>query len=353
MKRPQFFLMPRKIQTCLLPCVITLLLSLFISHVLAEDNLEQGWANPPTNARLRAYWWWLNGNVTKESVTRDLEEMKAKGFGGAVIMDAGDEPWWGNDQAPQGLTFSTPEWREVYKHCLREADRLGLEMSLNIQSGWNLGGPMIKPEQAPKKLVWSELRVQGPAQLEKPLPKPQHKPELYGDLFVLAYRVKPGIPGKNVFTGVKASSSQEDYPPEKAFDSDSETFWVSNGTEPGEGPSKEKPEWLQFDFSEPIAVSEIIIQPRPDYGPREGEVQVSDDGNTFKSIKKFTGTQKDPTTVKFNAVRGRAFRVVVFNSFDPRNAQSPRNVQVAEVKLNGPEQSWPGGMRSAPTATEL
>ncbi len=48
-----------------------------------QTTLEAGWANPPTSARLRAYWWWLNGNVTKEAITRDLEEMKAKGFGGA------------------------------------------------------------------------------------------------------------------------------------------------------------------------------------------------------------------------------------------------------------------------------
>jgi hypothetical protein len=52
-------------------------------------TLENGWTNPPNSARLRAYWWWLNGNVTRESITRDLEQMKARGFAGAVIIDAG------------------------------------------------------------------------------------------------------------------------------------------------------------------------------------------------------------------------------------------------------------------------
>ena len=51
------------------------------------SDLEKGFADPPNGARLRAYWWWLNGNVTKAAITRDLEEMKAKGFGGAVIFD--------------------------------------------------------------------------------------------------------------------------------------------------------------------------------------------------------------------------------------------------------------------------
>src|SRR5262245_6696245 len=51
--------------------------------------LEEGWNNPPQLARTRCWWWWLNGNVTKDAITRDLEEMKDKGLGGASIIDAG------------------------------------------------------------------------------------------------------------------------------------------------------------------------------------------------------------------------------------------------------------------------
>ena len=121
--------------------LVSLFLFLLPATLLAADSLESGWANPPREARLRAYWWWLNGCVTKEAITRDLEEMKAKGFGGALICDADGSSQDGNDRAPHGPTFLSPEWRELYQHALREADRLGLEMSLNIQSGWNLGGP--------------------------------------------------------------------------------------------------------------------------------------------------------------------------------------------------------------------
>ena len=143
-------------------CLICLFLAGFagwstlfaVPAAAADTTLTDGWNNPPTAARLRAYWWWLNGNVTRESITRDLEEMKAKGFGGAVIIDAGGAEQWGNARVPHGPTFFSPEWRELYKHTLREADRLGLEMSLNLQSGWNLGGPMVTADDAAKKLVW-------------------------------------------------------------------------------------------------------------------------------------------------------------------------------------------------------
>src|SRR5512137_107913 len=127
----------------------TVVLGLWTGQIAAWD--DQAFVNPPPEARLRAYWWWLNGNVTKAAITRDLEEMAAKGFGGALICDAGGAEQDGNARVPHGPDFFSPEWRELYKHTLREADRLGLEMSLNIQSGWNLGGPVVKAEDAPKK----------------------------------------------------------------------------------------------------------------------------------------------------------------------------------------------------------
>jgi len=154
-------------------------------------SLESGWDNPPIASRLRAYWWWLNGNVTRESITRDLEQMKAKGFGGAVLIDAGGADQWGNAPVPHGPTFFSPEWRKLYQHALHEADRLGLILSLNIQSGWNLGGPMVTADDAAKKLTWSEARVIGPTNLELALPLPKTRDNYYRDLFVVAYRVRP------------------------------------------------------------------------------------------------------------------------------------------------------------------
>ena len=156
----------------------------------AATDLEIGWQNPPNDARLRAYWWWLNGNVTKASITRDLEQMKAKGFGGAVIFDANGAAQDGNGTAPHGPTFFSPAWRELYKHTLREADRLGLEISLNIQSGWNLGGPVVTKEDAAKKYVWSEIKISGGTNLEIKLPQPKARENFYRDTAIVAYRVK-------------------------------------------------------------------------------------------------------------------------------------------------------------------
>ena len=74
----------------------------------AQPALAEEFAHPPDSAKLRAYWWWLNGNVTRDSITRDLEEIKAKGFGGALICDADGSSQDKNARAPHGPTFFSP-----------------------------------------------------------------------------------------------------------------------------------------------------------------------------------------------------------------------------------------------------
>jgi len=176
--------------------ILLLVVVQLIPSGAAGGELERGWDDPPTSARLRSYWWWLNGNVTEAAITRDLEEMKAKGFGGALICDAGGAEQDGNDRVPHGPDLMGGAWRDLYRHTLREADRLGLEMSLNIQSGWNLGGPVVRPEDAAKKLVWSQARATGPGKFGRRLANPPRRENFYRDLFVLAYPFKPPPAGR-------------------------------------------------------------------------------------------------------------------------------------------------------------
>ena len=333
--------MKNMMQTKLWALLFALLLVPLATSAIAGD-LEQCWDRPPREARLRAYWWWLNGCVTKEAITRDLEEMKAKGFGGALICDADGSSQDGNDRAPHGPTFLSPEWRELYKHTLREADRLGLEMSLNIQSGWNLGGPMVAADDAAKKLVWSESRVTGPAKLAQKLPQPAARDGYYRDALVVAYRLKQAET-KKVFAGIAASSEQSDHAARMAADGDAETFWVSSGGKAGQGPTRERPQWLQLDFVEPVTADRLAVMPRAGYGPRECELQVSDDGKTFRTVKAFTADANKETAITFDAIAGRAFRLVVFSANDPRSADAPRNVQIADLRLSGKQGAWPDG----------
>jgi hypothetical protein len=164
-----------------------------------HDDLRDGFLNPPPEARARCYWWWLNGNTDEATITRDLEQLKAKGYGGALLVDADGSGQQGNRETVAGPTYGSPAWRALYLHALHEAARLDLEISLNIGSGWNLGGPDVTPEQGAKLLTWSRVTVDGPAEVKRELPRPDAAPTgFYRDIAVLAYPLRHGaaLPGE-------------------------------------------------------------------------------------------------------------------------------------------------------------
>ena len=170
--------------------------SLKTDRTVSFSQLVKEFANPPAESRLRCYWWWLNSMATKESITRDLEEMKDKSYGGASIFDAGSSNYQVARKTAAGPVFMSPEWMELYKHAVREADRIGIELSVNVQSGWNPGAPSITPEFAMKKIVWSEINVTGGKTINMELPQPEQK-LFYKDIMVQAIPQKQGIPVQN------------------------------------------------------------------------------------------------------------------------------------------------------------
>jgi len=159
--------------------------SLHTSLAVNPAELESSFRTPPPESRLRCYWWWLNSMATKASITRDLEEMKVKGYGGASIVDAGSSNYQVALKTAAGPVFMSPGWMELYSHAVKEAQRLGIELSVNVQSGWNPGAPSITPEFAMKKIVFSETIVKGGGWVETELPQPDSK-ILYRDILVQA-----------------------------------------------------------------------------------------------------------------------------------------------------------------------
>src|SRR5580698_6772040 len=137
---------------------------------IGSDALEQGFQNPPDSAKPRTWMHWTNGNVSEEGITKDLEWMKRVGIAGFQIADVAA----GSGQVVEKkINFGTLEWYHAVRHAAEEAHRLDLEMSIFSSPGWSeAGGPWVKPEQAMKKLVWSETRVDGPQSFSAKLPEP-------------------------------------------------------------------------------------------------------------------------------------------------------------------------------------
>jgi hypothetical protein len=312
-------------------CLSLLCLVLSASAAPAK-SLEANFLSPPAAARPWVYWWWLNGAASKEGITRDFEEMRKQGIGGALLFDAGEA----GPAAPRGPAFMSPEWRELYKHAVREADRCGIVLTVNLCSGWNAGGPWVTPEHAAKKLVSSERVVKGPGKVTVSLPQPKVAQGFYRDLAVLACPM-----GSNGFSATLSASSQyREYGPALAGDADDVSRWISNGDKPGMGPTPEKTEFLQFDLDKPQAVSGVYLTPYPDCGPSEVEVQCSDDGRTFRPLKREAFKPLEAKAILFEEIRAKHVRVV-FLSSHPFQGQANWNVQVAEIALLAPNQKAP------------
>jgi hypothetical protein len=131
------------------------------------QNLSDEFVNPPISSRPGAFWCWLNGDVTKASISNDLEEMKEKGMGRAEIWDV-----QARNDSIAGPEFLGDESVESIKHALSEGKRLGLKMGMVGSSGWNAGGSWVTPEWAAKALYSSELKVDGPQFFSGTLPFP-------------------------------------------------------------------------------------------------------------------------------------------------------------------------------------
>ena len=180
--------------------MIVLLLAMMASNWGSAQTqlreLAEEFKNPGNEARPRAYWNWLNGSVTLDGLTRDLEEAKDKGLGGLEMWDT--EAMRNPDgYVPAGPPFMGPESVAAVHHSMKEAKRLGLELGLITSSGWNAGGPWVPPELASKNLFYSSVLVTGPGQIRHEIPFPYVPedcpkgedgfPKWYLDVAVLAW----------------------------------------------------------------------------------------------------------------------------------------------------------------------
>ncbi|WP_075791701.1 glycosyl hydrolase [Massilia putida] len=125
----------------------------------AGDPIASGFAQPPQSARPRVWWHWLNGNITKEGIDKDIAWMARSGLGGLQNFDA---EMMTPQLVPKRLPYMSPGWADAFRFAAQQAERNGLEFGIAASPGWSeTGGPWVRPEDGMKKVVWSETTVEG------------------------------------------------------------------------------------------------------------------------------------------------------------------------------------------------
>ena len=297
------------------------------------DALERGFLNPPDSAKPRVWWHWMSGNISKEGIKADLEWMKRVGIGGFQNFDAGlDTP----QIVEKRLVYMTPEWKDAFKYATTLADQLGLEMAIAGSPGWSeTGGPWVPPAQGMKKLVWSEIRVEGGRPFNGMLPKPPSTtgpfqnigrggrgggsgaaatPEFYADSAVIAYRL-PDSDLSMAELQPKVTSSGGQFDLGALTDGD----LVKSNTLPA-APAGEKA-WIQFEFAKPQAVRGLTLVTGG--GGRGGGAQgnpsleFSNDGLQFQVAVAIPAGRVAEQTISFPPVTARYFRVTFRSASAP------------------------------------
>jgi hypothetical protein len=291
------------------------------------EELWRGFCDPPDEARPRAWWHWMDGNVDPEGIRLDLEWLHRVGVRGVQMFDGG----MGTPLVvPERIRHGSPEWQEAVRHAVATAHELGLEFTVATSAGWSAaGGPWVEPADAMKKVVWSETVVRGGGRVEQrlePLPDvagPYQDCPRWGadpaahrfrrDWVVLAV---PADAAHDVLrpASVDASAPVGDW---SCLVDDSFAEAVSLPRDP-DGPSSA---WIEQVFDEPVAVSAVTVGLQ---GPRgfgtaplpDAVLEVSDDGLEYRVVADVAevgvAVKAVPVrTVAFPSVRARRFRLVL------------------------------------------
>ncbi|MFS4482736.1 glycosyl hydrolase [Hyunsoonleella sp. 2307UL5-6] len=257
-----------KITVVLLPLVLLIGISCFAQRVSKE--LEHQFINPPNTARPQTWMHALNGNMSKEGLTKDLESLADVGVGGILLFNIG----YG---IPSGtIKYNSPEHIEMLTHAAKESERLGLNFGVHNCDGWSAsGGPWISPEQSMKMVVHSETIVKGGKKIAVQLPQPTVRKGYYEDIAVLAY---PSFQSELADANNKPTITSSDTELELSIISDKkiDTFTTIHG-------SKEKPASILYKYPSPFQLRSLIISTnsrRPAI-----KVYISDNGQDFTEIE--------------------------------------------------------------------
>lgn len=140
----------------------------FASGVRSAALDEASFKTPPASSQPFAWWHWMNGHISREQITRDLEAIKRGGMNGFMLWNAAE------GTPPGPVKYFSPEWWRLLEHTMSEAERLGLTMGMHNGAGWSSsGGPWVTPDRAMQEVVWTELRVSGPGEIDQILTMPE------------------------------------------------------------------------------------------------------------------------------------------------------------------------------------
>lgn len=115
-------------------------------------------------------WQWVNGCVTKEGITYDLEAYKKVGIKNVQqFLIGGSEA----DITDPDILVLGDKWNDLMRFSLDECKRLGMDFGTHNCPGWSSSGaPGLSLDYSMQKLVWTKTPVSAQNATSRAIPKP-------------------------------------------------------------------------------------------------------------------------------------------------------------------------------------
>lgn len=278
------------------------LATLCTSAAFADDTMPRlpdavDFRTPPAEARPKALYFWMNGNVTRAGIDADLAAMRDAGLGGLLAFD-------GSNDIPKGpVDYLSPQWLDLMTHMMKRGGELNLTVAMQNAPGWSSsGGPWISPAQAMQQIVWTETTVQGGGRVTERLPQPYTKLGYYRDAVVVAFPASAGDESvwRDALLGMTIGGQR--VPVATLIDRDlHSTVDVA----------PDKP--LVIETRTPFTARAVTLYADKDQPAFAATIEASDDARNWRPVARVTvGAERGieaPGSANFPAIDARYFRV--------------------------------------------
>ena len=292
-----------------------------------ENLVRSDFKNPPASVKIHTWWHWIDGMITREGITKDLESMQKQGISQATIVIVGifKEKDFGIPRVP----INSPEWNKMFKWALQEANRLGITIGIENCDGFSSsGGPWISPDMSMKEYTWTKTLVEGGKAIHTSLRIPPSKLGFYRDVAVVAYQTE------------STDNSLRKSNPEVTINDSITTDGVLSDGNPLSGMPMKKGDFVEIKFKDVFTAGQLVIYPRRPFMWRDMSIfksqyslLVSDDGRYYTNVKEFEITGLNKLVVfPFSNVKSRFFRLQLSDLSD---VDSEFGFSLSEVELLG------------------
>ena len=339
-------------------------MSLFLGAALCAQDfsaLKEGFENPPTGARPQVWWHWMNGNITKDGIRKDIEWMERAGIAGFHVFDAGlNTP----QVVPQRLIYMDEGWKDAFRYAVRVGKEHGMEISIATSPGWSAtGGPWVEPKDAMKRLTWRELRVEGGKNLQVDLPEPYtttgkfQNVELGGSVMDAVSTQMKHIEHYEDIAVVAVKMQEEDKTLAElgaVITSSGGKFLLEKMTDGDLNKVSRLPAdkltgyaWIQYEFPQPETMAAVSVSDgrirdywNDDLPTWTTVLECSNNGESFEEVAKIPSGGTYLQTVSFPPVTAKYFRLKVANPLPDlsmaaygASTAAPKYSKIAEFNL--------------------